>query len=354
MTRSFLICLVFSFVLTPIAGCSREISKIPAQPHLNSDQDYEKPVIADVAIIDSSDVWASVVSGTALYHADNGASLRKQATDFGGKTLLSFVDHRTGFAFAYSVGRASLWRTTDGGESWQKVNDPDQTMPDYQFTAVSQLHFVDEHHGWLVDTFGIWRTEDGGARWEEVFSTADHEGADGLRQGSFSGFERAMVATKNGIYLTVDGGKVWKLTNRNTGFSAIYSLDEHASWAWSDSLARTDDGGITWHELYKVKNRGEIFSTQFINKNEGWAAGMELPESFGSTVRSPSAPHSLGLLLHTKDGGKNWDRFPVPTDEAFNRVAFSDSKHGWLLGKNRLYRTIDGLTWTALELPSAQ
>jgi photosystem II stability/assembly factor-like uncharacterized protein len=348
---TFLLCL-FSLAVTLVVGGSREAPKSPAQDaHLNPapENSYER-AIADVSFIGSTDVWASEFSGTALYHIDNELSPRKQATDFGGKTFLSFINRRTGFAFAYKVGRASLWRTTDGGEHWQKVNDTDRTIPDYQFTVVSRLYFADEQHGWLANVFGIWRIEDGGARWKEVFSTANHEGVDELFQVSFSGFERAMVTARSGIYLTVDGGKFWKLINKNTGFSAICSLDEHTSWAWGDSLERTDDGGNSWHQVYKL-NRAEIAATQFINKNEGWAAGLELPESFGSTVRNPTAPPSYGILLHTKDGGKNWDHAPVPTDTRFQRVSFSDSKHGWLLGTNKLYRTTDGVTWSiALEL----
>ena len=101
------------------------------------------------------------------------------------------------------------------------MNDSERTFSNYQFTAVSRLQFVDERHGWLSDVFTIWRTDDGGARWEEVFSTTDHEEANELRQVSFSGSESAMIATKNGVHVTSDGGKVWKLTNKTKEFSAV-------------------------------------------------------------------------------------------------------------------------------------
>lgn len=340
----FLILVLF-IVFSIIIGCSREVATNPDQsaPGSHSKDGSYEPAIADITVIDSSEAWAIDRTGTTLYHAHNGASVGKQATDFGiSKTLISFVDHQTAFAFADNVGLARLWRTTDAGQSWQRVNDLDQTVPGFRVTAVHQLHFADGQHGWLVDGFGVWRTQDGGARWEEVFGMADAGPVKKLLQASFSGSERVMVTTNQGIYLTVDGGKVWKLTNKNAGFRAIYSLDEHTGWAWSNSVERTDDGGNTWRQLYQLKDRIEIFSTQFINKNEGWAAGVEVEESFGSVVRNPSSNAWHGILLHTKDGGKNWDRPPMPTDLAFHRVGFSDSKHGWLVGMNRLYRTIDG------------
>ena len=293
------------------------------------------PGIADVAFIDSSHAWAIDQRGTALYEVRENASPRKQATELGRRPLLSFVDQKTGFVFA----RRRLWRTIDAGQSWHKVSDFVQANPDLQLTSLSKLHFVDERHGWLVDVFGVWRTEDGGVHWQRVFHTAD---LDELRQVSFRESEHAVVAAKEGIYLTVDGGRNWKLTNRNNEFFAVYALDERTSWAWGDWLERTDDGGNTWNKLYDLNGRMEIISTHFINKDEGWAAGLEIPESFSSRVRNPDAPKSIGILLHTKDGGKNWDRMATPTDSAFHRVSFFDSKHGWLLGPDRLYRTIDG------------
>jgi photosystem II stability/assembly factor-like uncharacterized protein len=104
-----------------------------------------------------------------------------------------------------------------------------------------------------------------------------------------------------------------------------------------------------------LNGRTEIISTHFIDKNEGWAAGLEIPENFASSVWNSDAPKSVGILLHTKDGGKNWEHAAVPTDVSFYRVAFSDSKHGWLLGPNRLYRTTNGVTWTVVvEVPGNQ
>lgn len=347
---TFVILILFSSVFTLILGCGREVVTSSAQAAPSdpgAENDPYRPAIADVAFIDSSEAWAIHRSGTVLYHLVKGTPLRKHATDFGSRPLISFVDRDTGFAFAHSVERATLWRTTDAGQSWQKVTDFDQTIPDLQLTAPQKVHFVDPQHGWLVDVFNIWRTQDGGVHWKKISKAADVKGGiDELRQVSFSGVARALVATKQAIYLTSDGGRVWKPVNNNE-FSAIYSLDERTSWAWSDSLERTDDGGKTWRKVYGLKGIIEIFSTQFINKNEGWAAGVEVPESFASVVRNPSAPQSNGILLHTKDGGKTWDRGPQPTDKFFRRVAFSDSKHGWLLGVDRLYRTVNGgLTWT--------
>lgn len=354
-TWGFVVLILLSSVFTLIVGCGGEGATSSGQAaHLEpgTEDIVQLPGIADVAFVNSSQAWAINQRGTTLYHVGDGTSPRKQTTDLGRRPLISFVDQKTGFAFA----RGRLWRTRDSGRSWEKVSDFDQTNPDLRLTSLSKLHFADEQHGWLVDVFGVWRTEDGGAHWRRVFTTADSKAVDDVMQVSFTGSEHAVVAAKLGVYLTVDGGKNWKLTNRNNEFVAVYALDERTSWAWGASLERTDDGGNTWNKLYDLNGRTEIRSMHFINKNEGWAAGLEIPESLGSIVRNPSAPKWSGILLHTKDGGKNWDRTATPVDLSFYRVFFSDSKHGFLLGDNRLYRTVNGgLTWTTvLETSGSQ
>jgi len=48
------------------------------------------------------------------------------------------------------------------------------------------------------------------------------------------------------------------------------------------------------------------------------------------------------LLLHTKDGGKNWESLPQPPGY---RIFFVDKKTGWCLGEG-IYCTVDGgNTW---------
>jgi photosystem II stability/assembly factor-like uncharacterized protein len=348
--RNFLIVVFFSFVFTSLVRCNREVvTSTPAQSTPSNSQGKSpsyQSALADVAFI-GTHAWATDRSGTTLYHTDTGNSMEKTATNFGGEALISFLDTKTGFAFAHSVGLGRLWRTTDGGQHWQKVTEFDQTIEDFHVTVPRQLHFADGQHGWLVGAFGVWRTQDGGAHWQKVFKMADHPEVEELVQAAFASAETAIIATTSGVYLSVDGGKSWKSTNKNTGLTAIYFLDEHSGWAWSDRVVRTDDGGNTWRELYNFRPRGKIMSTQFINKEEGWATGVEVPESFGSSARNASSPQWYGILLHTKDGGSNWDHASAPADDVFLRVAFSDFRNGWLLGMNRLYRTTDGgSTWS--------
>src|SRR5262249_39964082 len=128
-TGSFVILILFSAVFTFILGCCGEVATSSGQAaHVEpGTEDFVYlPGIADVAFIDSSHAWAIDQGGT-LYHVAEGRSPRKQTTNFGRRPVISFIDHKTGFAFA----REKLWRTTDAGRSWQKVNDSDQAFSNY-------------------------------------------------------------------------------------------------------------------------------------------------------------------------------------------------------------------------------
>lgn len=341
---SFLLFVVLSLVFVFVMGSGQQVVNSP-RPESPSNPDSK---LVDFTLIGSAHAWATEQSGTALYHTETGGALQTTVINFEGKPLISFVNAKTGFALAYSIG-ALLWRTTDGGQSWQKVRDFDSDDENFPLAPLHRLHFVDAQHGWLVGVFGVWRTEDGGAHWAHVFNLDAHPEAKEIYDGAFSGSERAVIATPNGVYLSVDGGRTWKSTNHNQGVSQIYLLDDHTGWLWSDVVERTDDGGNSWRELFRLKAYTEIRSAQFINKEEGWATGIEMADSFRSVVRNPDSPAWHGVLLHTTNGGKNWDHASVPAQLEFNRVRFSDSKNGWLLGVNRLYRTRDGAaTWTTV------
>jgi photosystem II stability/assembly factor-like uncharacterized protein len=312
-----------------------------------------KSAFGDVSFIGTALVWATDQSGRSIYFTNQGQAFQEQSTGFAGDSHLAFIDPRIGFAFSFLGDQARFWRTNDGGQSWQKVNDFDQKSPDFQLTSLQQLHFVDQQHGWLVDVFGVWNTADGGVHWKNVFPIADHTDAGELIQGAFTGPAGGMVLSTHGIYITNDSGETWRQTSKDNGFTAIYALDKKVGWVWSDGIQRTTDGGKTWSQLYTTEAKIRIMSLQFINRAKGWATGVEVSDSFGSSVRNKNADNPWhGVLLHTTNGGKDWSKLTVPTDQAFDRVFFSDSQNGWLLGMRRIYRTIDGgITWkTALDL----
>jgi len=82
---------------------------------------------------------------------------------------ISFIDQTTGW---YGTGKGDLYRTMDGGETWQKVASRPGTF-------IRALGFVDETTGYIgnvgtdyypgvTDTTPLYKTSDAGRTWQAV------------------------------------------------------------------------------------------------------------------------------------------------------------------------------------------
>ncbi len=125
--------------------------------------------------------------------------------------------------------------------------------------------------------------------------------------------------------------KYIKMINEDLGFE-IYS----------NSLLRTIDGGKTWSQItYPKLTFGEFLNgvvVDFINPKTGWiAVGNDEPNT---------------IILHTDDGGNNWDVTHLSNVTGIISLDFIDKKQGWLLANTQggslgssvveLYATKDG------------
>ena len=81
---------------------------------------------------------------------------------------IQLVGYRTGFAWTMSGtgagGLVTLYRTTDGGRSWQRARFRLDLAPGFSGTLA--FAFTDAAHGWLVAAGATWRTSDGGRSWD--------------------------------------------------------------------------------------------------------------------------------------------------------------------------------------------
>ncbi|HEV3258647.1 MAG TPA: YCF48-related protein [Gemmataceae bacterium] len=105
---------------------------------------------------------------------------------------------------------------------------------------------------------------------------------------------------------------------------AVQFVDRDEGWAVGDEgvVWHTIDGGRNW-ERQPTGVRASLRSVQFLNPFTGWIAGREeLPHNGGS----------VGVLLFTQDGGLRWRRAGINTLPGLNRVRFLDNKTGFVVG----------------------
>lgn len=278
-----------------------------------------------------------------------------------------------------STGR-NVYRTINGGESWHKLQLPD----DIGF--IWDISMVDSSHIWICDGKGqIFATSDAGRNWALQFSddtktkfmnyiemfnfnegvamgdycdyrnhpegpavflnTSDggnnwisvNDSAFGGASGDtwrrldfvspHIGYFQAFGLSPKKIYKTTDRGKTWHSTNypEGEGVMVIKFYDENIGLVISreNVLYRTLDGGETW-EFITAPNKG--LSQEDIEFSPDDPAKVWMADDFS--------------LFFSSDTGKTWNK--QLSDCGPSDIVFVDNLNGWFTGSKGLYHTTSG------------
>ncbi|MEK6303860.1 MAG: YCF48-related protein [Acidobacteriota bacterium] len=323
-----------AFVITLVAAIFANCSQ---QPGLN-----DKSVNMEWRRVQSSFrganyAWFLSPKGELLRTSDGGNTWdRSNNKALAGCRSISFVSETAGWALKE---RGEVWHTTDGGNKWRLRS----TLHDGN--SAENIYFADDMNGWAIEAVSMWRTSNGGFDWQRVFPIDNAKSPTSL----FHSFEFAdsqygwLCGERGVLYHTTDSGLTWKwqqVSPVTTEINSASFLDKSNGWVSSRPRSKvysTTDGGTTWlrHDL-PLENI-DIFSLFFRDSRNGWAVGTD-------RERLPTGPDRVwGVVLRTEDGGVTWAPVSVPGTQLFySRVVFTDSKTGWLVGRDTIYRTEDG------------
>lgn len=274
-----------------------------------------------VKMLNHNNGWA-IGSGrphTILFRTDDGGkSWERQTTlDGDGSTLndIGFADANNGWI----VGNGHILRTTDGGESWSPV---DPWLKGYPPDATELLVLGPD--AIIVGTRGenrqIVRTLDGGATWDMVGLVKDGGGGAGS-ENSVTGLALAGGSTifattgshpysKGRIYRSDDGGHSWEgVAEAATPLHGIAFRGKRGVAVGEGIAFWTDDGGDTWR---RAAMPGRRYAVDFISDNAVLAVGSE-----------PS-------VVISGNGGKTWQAAPGPAIETGSLVAIAGVDFGWV------------------------
>ena len=185
----------------------------------------------------------------------------------------SFISPDTGFIAQYY----SLWKTTDGGITYQSVGpygDTGYYVYPIQVVDINTCYFLYYN---FCDTAFIWKTPDGGTSWECMLKL------DGMTQSyPFSifflnpNYGYIVVPKDTNILKTTDGGENWiAQTSGSDGFlTDVFFTDTSTGYVVGEqgTILKTTDGGVNWIRQVGCSS-AYLLSLHFTDAKIGYAVG---------------------------------------------------------------------------------
>lgn len=283
-------------------------------------------------------VWLTADGGQS-WQPSAALDLEEIPFDYFGPSDLDSLDGQFGWLMAHlgagmSHDYIAIFTTQDGGESWQRVTDPDNN-PDIQACNKSGLLFTSSEEGWLagncpglMQPLFLYRTSDGGATWAQTELPAP-EGLEEGNLGDNCGVPQIAPLSGAGLSLAL----------------RCFDFEEESSQAW---LYTTEDGGANW-QAQPLPEAAGVFT--FLDGQEGWYLAAD-----------ESQLDEDSRLYHTTDGGATWQSLAQIAGQGLAQIQFADASTGWAITgyppERTLFRTTDGgATWQELQpvvIPATQ
>jgi photosystem II stability/assembly factor-like uncharacterized protein len=262
-----------------------------------------------------------------------------------------------------------IWRTNDGGLSWEPGEELDVDIRMPVDIAPPSIQFISPQIGWVMiylesgmshDWIVLYQTKDGGVTWELLLHPSENPDLMGCCKTGllFHDAETGIVTFGIGPYtaphfsLTVDGGRTWSFTPLDVSHigspaSEFTDCEAHSPHMFNSDLIHLGMICTTYSDpvevsnyIYSSENRGEVWNfetypggiLQFVDQKIGWALGKE--------------------IYRTTDGGVTWSWMSNVNWDA--QFSFINENQGWAVARSGeeigLVMTEDGgKTWALLE-----
>ena len=197
---------------------------------------------------------------------------------------------------------------------------------------LTDIDFSDPRHGFATCAFGDAMTsDDGGLSWA-VFGTDLQQSL--LFAHASSGDE--LYAARLGFYHSSDRGRTWEeLGGLSANFGSVFDVyfgeAGHLVAIQGGTLLHSDDGGVQWDTDYPETSGIYFDELHFPSAAVGYASGG---------ISSEQGSH--GSILRTDDGGDHWTLLSFTHGE-ITAADFFDDDHGVVATQpGEIYATSDG------------
>jgi photosystem II stability/assembly factor-like uncharacterized protein len=278
-------------------------------PAETAEHSLEAPLASRSLLLDGALVEGLAVAvgerGHVLLSEDQGRTWRQvEVPSRATLTGVHFHDGQLGWAVGHD---ATILRTRDGGETWERVyHDPEEESP------LFDIWFPDAENGFAIGAYGLFLvTSDGGDSWQrQAISEYDDFH---LHHIARSGTGRLYMAAEAGtVYRSDDEGRTWvSLPSPYEGsLFGTLPLEDDALLLFGlrGHMFRSEDAGETWEEIetgtVALLNRG-LRSRDGKLIVVGHEGIVMVSEDGGRTVTLRGQPdrQALATAIETEDGG---------------------------------------------------
>ena len=201
------------------------------------------------------------------------------------------LNDTTWFLSSKSLNDAWIYKSTNQGDTWQKV--------DTMYLRTPEICFPNDSVGYAIQTSTEWamvtKTTDRGDSWEMINSFTTEWGGAGVTDFVF--------------------------INENIGYM-VYE---------SGIVYRTEDGGQTFEQVYKNFSY-DLHALDFINPYDGFVVG--------EPKVADSISKDSGVVLQTSDGGETWSFTSIAGD--CRDVVFLSPDSAFIAAGGGIYKTFNG------------
>lgn len=283
-----------------------------------------RALLFDPNDVSNKKVWAGGVSGGLWVNTDittnttwqkiddfwDNIAISSMAYD-PSNTQIFYVGTGEGFSNVDAVAGGGIWKTTDGGTTWNRLSS---TIPDhaagsgtieYAFRYVNKIVVNTSGHVFAATNNGILRSTDGGNNWSKIYNTRTLDLEIGTNNVLFGG------VSSNIVIKSTDNGDTWP-TITPMGATGGGRVELALAPSTTDTLqvvyaAAASNTGVAW--FYKSLNAGvtwtQITTAPNFLGNQGWYDFIMVVHPTNPNLLIAGGPN----FVRTKDGGTTWSTY---------------------------------------------